>query len=107
MLSAYHGHAALVRLLLSHGADPNRLNDRRQSPLAGAVFKGEAEVIEALLEGGADPDIGEPSAMEAVAIFGQDGLWRERFQRAKGRGSGTRDVQGVDVKRTEEQTGGP
>lgn len=46
MLAAYHGHAPLVKLLLQHGADPNRLNDRGQSPLAGAVFKGEAEVIE-------------------------------------------------------------
>lgn len=46
MLAAYHGHADLVRTLLQHGADPNRLNDRRQSPLAGAVFKKEDDVIE-------------------------------------------------------------
>lgn len=46
MLAAYHGHADLVRFLLQHGADPNRLNDRRQSPLAGAVFKKEDDVIE-------------------------------------------------------------
>lgn len=46
MLASYHGHAPLVKLLLSHGADPNALNDRGQSPLAGAVFKGEDEVIE-------------------------------------------------------------
>jgi ankyrin repeat protein len=46
MLAAYHGHAPLVKLLLDHGADPNSLNDRKQSPLAGAVFKGEDEVVE-------------------------------------------------------------
>lgn len=46
MLAAYHGHADLVRLLIQHGADPNRLNDRGQSPLAGAVFKKEDAVIE-------------------------------------------------------------
>lgn len=46
MLAAYHGHAPLVKLLLSHGADPNSLNDRGQSPLAGAVFKMEDEVVE-------------------------------------------------------------
>jgi ankyrin repeat protein len=46
MLAAYHGHAPLVKLLIQHGADPNCLNDRGQSPLAGAVFKGEADVIE-------------------------------------------------------------
>jgi ankyrin repeat protein len=49
MLAAYHGHAPLVKLLLQHGADPNSLNDRGQSPLAGAVFKGETEVIEVSL----------------------------------------------------------
>lgn len=46
MLAAYHGHAELVKLLIQHGADPNRLNDRGQSPLAGAVFKKEDAVIE-------------------------------------------------------------
>ena len=49
MLAAYHGHAPLVKLLMQHGADPNTLNDRGQSPLAGAVFKDEVEVIEVLL----------------------------------------------------------
>ena len=46
MLAAYHGHANLVKLLVQHGADPNRLNDRSQSPLAGAVFKMEEAVVE-------------------------------------------------------------
>jgi len=46
MLASYHGHAPLVKLLLQHGADPNTLNLRGQSPLAGAVFKGEDEVVE-------------------------------------------------------------
>ena len=46
MLASYYGHAPLVKLLLDHGADPNTLNNNNQSPLAGAVFKGEDEVIE-------------------------------------------------------------
>jgi len=46
MLAAYHGHAPLVTLLIKHGADPNKVNDRGQTPLAGAVFKAEPEVIE-------------------------------------------------------------
>src|SRR5437868_3602760 len=46
MLAAYYGHPELVRLLIQHGADPNRLNDRGQSPLAGAVFKKEDAVID-------------------------------------------------------------
>ncbi|TVY36550.1 putative ankyrin repeat protein [Lachnellula subtilissima] len=86
MLAAYHGHAALVKLLLSHGADANSLNDRGQSPLAGAVFKMESEVVETLLEGGADPDYGTPSAMEAVKLFKQEAKWKGRFEEAKGRG---------------------
>jgi Ankyrin repeats (many copies) len=51
MLASYHGHLPLVQLLLQHGADPNTLNDRGQSPLAGAVFKNEEEIIKALLGG--------------------------------------------------------
>jgi ankyrin repeat protein len=46
MLAAYHGHAPLVKLLIEHGANPNTLHDRGQSPLAGAVFKNEPEVVE-------------------------------------------------------------
>jgi ankyrin repeat protein len=46
MLASYHGHAPLVKLLLQFGANPNILNDRGQSPLAGAVFKNEVEVVE-------------------------------------------------------------
>lgn len=49
MLAAYHGHGNLVRFLIQRGADPNRLNDRGQSPLAGAVFKKEDDVIEVSL----------------------------------------------------------
>jgi ankyrin repeat protein len=68
MLAAYHGHASLVSLLVKHGADPNRLNDKGQSPLAGVVFKNEPEVIKILLDAGADPEVGEPSALEATKV---------------------------------------
>jgi len=68
MLAAYHGHANLVKLLLQHHADPNRLNDRGQSPLAGVVFKNEEECVKALLEGGADPELGAPSAIDACKV---------------------------------------
>ena len=74
MLAAYHGHHNLVSLLLRRGADPDRLNLRGQSPLAGAVFKNEVEVVRVLVEeGGADPDKGEPSTREAVRVFGMEG----------------------------------
>jgi ankyrin repeat protein len=69
MLAAYHGHAGTVRELLARGADPARLNDRGQSPLAGAVFKQSEETVRALLEGGADPTHGSPSALESARFF--------------------------------------
>lgn len=98
MLSSYHTHPSLVAFLLSHGADPNTLNERGQSPLAGAVFKaagapggsgaagapeGEEGISDAdrvvglLLEAGADVDRGRPSARESVEAF--------RVERWKGR----------------------
>ena len=83
MLSTYYGHGPLSRLLLSHGADPNRLNDRGQTPLAGAVFKNEKEVVDLLLENGADVDLGRPSAWEAVELFKKTDEYGEKFSRQR------------------------
>lgn len=69
MLAAYHGHAATVSALLERCADPNVLNDRGQSPLAGAVFKGHDEVVGVLVEGGADPRLGTPNAVDSARMF--------------------------------------
>lgn len=74
MLAAYHGHASTVRMLAAHGADVNRLNDRGQSPLAGAIFKGEDDVVQELLTAGADPDVGTPTARESARMFGKPEL---------------------------------
>ncbi len=74
MLAAYHGHADSVRALLTRGAEADRINDRGQTPLAGAVFKGEQEVIEVLLEAGADPAAGTPSAVDTARMFGKADL---------------------------------
>jgi ankyrin repeat protein len=70
MLGAYHGHPTVVAGLAERGADVNRLNDRGQSPLAGAVFKGEDEVVATLLGLGADRDAGTPSARQTAEMFG-------------------------------------
>lgn len=83
MLASYHGHPPLVELLLAHGANPNALNDRGQSPLAGAIFKNEQDVVDALLKGGADPDLGTPSAAEAVVLFKSTDVWEKRFHEAR------------------------
>lgn len=74
MLAAYHGHAELVRLLAAVGADVNLLNDRGQSPLAGAIFKKEDAVIDALLDAGADPTVGHPNAVDSARMFGREDL---------------------------------
>lgn len=74
MLAAYHEHADTVRTLLDLGADVNRLNDRGQSPLAGAVFKGEDLVVSVLVGAEADPDHGNPSARATARMFGREGL---------------------------------
>ena len=76
MLAAYHGQAAGVRVLIERGAFVDALNDRGQSPLAGAVFKGEDDVVAALLEAGADPEAGQPSARATAEMFGRSDLLR-------------------------------
>lgn len=74
MLAAYNGHAATVQVLVDRGADVDLPNDRGQSPLAGAVFKAENEVVTVLLAAGADVDAGTPSARATAEMFGQTGL---------------------------------
>ncbi len=74
MLAAYNGHAGLVKELLTRGADGNRANDQGQSPLAGAVFKGHDEVVRVLVEGGADPRNGRPTAIQTARMFKRDEL---------------------------------
>lgn len=74
MLASYSGRHTLVQSLLTRHANPNKLNDRNQSPLAGAVFKGEDEVVRVLVEGGADPRVGRPNAIECARMFGKEGL---------------------------------
>ena len=72
MLAAYHGHAELTASLAERGADVNRLNGRGQAPLAGAVFRNETEVVRVLVEHGADPDAGTPSAGATAQMFGRE-----------------------------------
>ena len=74
MLAAYNGHPELVKALVEVDADVNLLNDRNQSPLAGAIFKKEDAVIDALLEAGANPHAGTPNAVDTAKMFGREDL---------------------------------
>jgi len=74
MLAAYNGQPSTVTLLASRGADVNRMNDRGQSPIAGAVFKMEPEIVRTLLAAGADPTAGSPSAIDTARMFQQTEL---------------------------------
>jgi uncharacterized protein len=65
-VAAHHGHAELVVGLAERGADVDALNGRGQSPLAGAVSAGADDVVHALVEAGADPNTGSPTAMETA-----------------------------------------
>jgi uncharacterized protein len=48
------------------------VNDRGQTALAAAAFRGLASVAGALLAAGADPHGGVPSALETARFFEQD-----------------------------------
>jgi ankyrin repeat protein len=78
MLAAYHGHAATVAALVGLGADVDRLNGRGQAPLAGALFKGEDEVVRVLLAAGADLDAGTPTPRATAELFGRTDLLEGR-----------------------------
>ncbi|PWN52794.1 hypothetical protein IE53DRAFT_339907 [Violaceomyces palustris] len=97
MLATYHGHYELVKamLRLPNPPDTNQLNSKGQSVVAGAVFKGYKDLVRLLIENGADPTAGQPSAEETAKMFntwedGEDGGegYAKVFRDAKGRGVG-------------------
>jgi ankyrin repeat protein len=63
-----------VRALIERGADVNLRNNRDQSPIAGALFKGEDEIVAVLHRAGADLDAGTPSARATAEMFGRTHL---------------------------------
>lgn len=85
MLAAYYGHEAAVGALIARGADVNRHNKRGQTPLAGAVFKNDATIIDLLLRADADPHAGSPSAVQTARYFGRDEHERRLQQHSRRR----------------------
>lgn len=70
MLAAYHERPETVRMLAARGAGLELANDRGQRALSCAAFKQDVDSCRALLEAGAEPDGGTPSARQTVAMFG-------------------------------------
>ena len=74
ILSAYHGHADAVRLLIASGANPCAADQRGNTALMGAVFKGELAISRMLMKAACDPNhrnnAGQTPAMYA-ALFGR------------------------------------
>ncbi|KAK1483537.1 hypothetical protein CCUS01_15719 [Colletotrichum cuscutae] len=70
--AARKGDLAIFQQALPAGLPANMTNE-----------KGDTLV---LLEGGADPDFGSPSALQCVAMFKQEDKWQARFESAPGRG---------------------
>ena len=51
------GHLGIIKMLLSHGADPNSADDENSSPLHAAALDGHIDVVRHPLTMGADPNL--------------------------------------------------
>ena len=65
----------LIRLLCAHGADPNRFNWRKWSPLHYAILNGSAVVATELLDQGADVDALFDGATPLVLVACEAKAW--------------------------------
>jgi hypothetical protein len=51
-------HVEIIRILLEHGADPNRFDSSALSPLSHAAGENDVVIMNALMKGGADVNLG-------------------------------------------------
>jgi len=63
-----------LRLLLARGADVNQTNKSGQTPLILAVVSGQARLLPALLEAGADPLLHDNTGLNAIDWAERKGL---------------------------------
>src|SRR5215510_3770510 len=78
--------AAVVRLLIKHGCDPNARKEGDETPLHWAASSDDVEVIDALLDGGANLEapgavIAGGTALEDAVAFGQFNAARRLVKR--------------------------
>ena len=68
-----------ARLLLDHGADINTIDEEyRSTPLGCAARRGQKEMVELLLERGADPNLRRRALGDAARMGAQEGPRRDR-----------------------------
>jgi len=63
--AALRGHVKVMDILFQNGADPNKMDFIKKTPLNSAALVDNVEVIKYLLEHGADPDIRDDRHMTA------------------------------------------
>jgi ankyrin repeat protein len=68
--ASVHGNAATVRLLLEKGAAVSAASGTLRSPLLRAAYGGDLEMVQLLLEKGADPKLKAPITALGWATFG-------------------------------------
>lgn len=73
-LAAYLEREETVAMLLTHGADTERVSDMGFTALVCAVFRGNEPIARALLEAGAGQDTGHQHAQDVARVFGQEHL---------------------------------
>lgn len=64
------GHAGAVRLLMSNRADAGRPNAKGELPLVQAAASGKTDVVRALLDGGANPNVRDTAGQ--TPLFASD-----------------------------------
>ena len=70
ILAAYHEASDTVAMLIDSGAALKAENSRGQRALTCAVFKKDIVSARHLIEAGADPDAGVPTARQTATMFG-------------------------------------
>ncbi|KAL7924627.1 ankyrin repeat-containing domain protein, partial [Trichoderma austrokoningii] len=72
--AASNGHEAMMRLLLEHGADIERMDIKGQTPLMRAIRKGDqTTIVQLLLEKGADIEVKDENGQTPFSLAAEKG----------------------------------
>ena len=74
--ASYHGHKALVNLLLDKGANPNKADNEGYTPLHSGALWGHNDIVQLLLDRLADPNIGNNYGCTPLHLAASKG-WKD------------------------------